>query len=121
MHSGEESRRVRRLIAYGFSGMLILIGVAAVLSVLFRGPSTQPAPFFPFFRFGFGWVSAIIGIFVFFWIIRWLFWPWGRRYPDRHWGYGHDEAIYILTQRYAKGEITKEQFEQMTRDLEQHS
>lgn len=29
-----------------------------------------------------------------------------------------DEAINILRTRYAKGEVTKEQFEQMKKDLE---
>ena len=32
-----------------------------------------------------------------------------------------DDAYYILQARYAKGEITKEQFEQMMRDLKQQA
>lgn len=30
-----------------------------------------------------------------------------------------DSALQIARERYAKGELTKEQFEQMTKDLEQ--
>src|SRR5574341_1450171 len=43
-----------------------------------------------------------------------------EHYPRRYWRYG-DDAYYILRERYARGEITKEQFEQMMRDLQQHS
>lgn len=31
---------------------------------------------------------------------------------------GHDQALEVLKMRYAKGEITKEQFEQMKKDLQ---
>ena len=36
------------------------------------------------------------------------------------WGYG-DRAYCILPERYARGEITKDQNDQMTRDLQQHN
>jgi putative membrane protein len=67
---------------------------------------------FPFF-FGLFW------IFITFMAVRWLFWPgwWGRR---RYWR-SYDDSYYILRQRYARGEITKEQYDQMMRDLREHS
>jgi uncharacterized membrane protein len=34
-------------------------------------------------------------------------------------GRGPDSALQIARERYAKGELTKEQFEQMTKDLRQ--
>ena len=70
--------------------------------------------FFPFGFFGFFWIFAV------FWFIRWAFWPWRGYGPRRSWRYG-DQAYYILRERYARGEITKEQFDQMTRDLQQHN
>ncbi len=39
--------------------------------------------------------------------------PWSGKYYSR----GPDSALQIIRERYAKGEITKEQFEQMTKDL----
>ena len=40
--------------------------------------------------------------------------------PRRYWRYG-DQAYYILRERYARGEITKDQLDQMMRDLQQHN
>ncbi len=73
---------------------------------------------------GFGWFFFPFGFFFIFFIIfavsRLFFWPWGwgwrRGYYWNHYGDAHE----ILRQRYARGEITKEQFDQMMRDLEQH-
>jgi uncharacterized membrane protein len=73
-----------------------------------------------------GWFFWPFGILIFFLFIflitRFIFWgAWGWR--RRYWyggGYGYGDAHEILRQRYARGEISKEQFDQMTRDLEQH-
>lgn len=65
-----------------------------------------------FFPFGF-----FFFIFIIFLVGRLLFWPWAWGWRRGYW-YHHDEAYYILRQRYAKGEITKEQYDQMMRDLE---
>ncbi len=75
---------------------------------------------FPFF-FPFGWLFGLFWVFIIFWALRWVFWPrrWSWGYSRRYWGYG--DEYYILRQRYARGEITKEQFDQMTNDLRQHA
>ncbi|TLY17928.1 MAG: SHOCT domain-containing protein [Thaumarchaeota archaeon] len=59
--------------------------------------------------------------FIVFAVFRFLFWGWG--WGGRYRWYGHywGGPAEILKERYARGEITKEQFEQMMRDLEQHS
>jgi putative membrane protein len=49
-----------------------------------------------------------------------LFWPWrGGYYSYRH--RQSADAASIVRERYAKGEITKEQFDQVMRDLRQES
>jgi putative membrane protein len=119
----DEWRNTRRILAYGFTALLVLVGTAIVLGVYFRlANPTTTAPY-PYFRFGFVW--AIFGLFFLFWILRWIFWPWRSRYwygghgYHRHWH--DDDAVSTLRYRYAKGEITKEQFDQMMQDLQTHN
>jgi putative membrane protein len=107
---------------------VVLVAVIAFFSVLaFRGYPSWPTmmggyPFYGWWFFPFG---IFFFLFIVFFVFRFIFfgWTWGWR--RRYWygyGYGHGygDAHEILRQRYARGEITKEQFDQMTRDLEQH-
>jgi putative membrane protein len=71
-----------------------------------------------------GWAWPLV-------ILIWLIWTllvfgigWGMAYQlrrnshDHRHGFHHEETpLEILKRRYAKGEITKEEFEQMTRDI----
>jgi len=48
---------------------------------------------------------------------RILWWPRGRGY--RNWsGYAHNDAMAALKTRYAKGEITKAEFDSIRKDIE---
>ena len=58
---------------------------------------------------GLFWILAVIGIVV---LVRWLA---GGPSDER------PRALDILKARYAKGEITREQFEQMKRDIGESS
>ncbi|MDA4116794.1 MAG: SHOCT domain-containing protein [Thaumarchaeota archaeon] len=121
----------RGFVGWIFGAVLIvlLIGVF-VVPFFFQWPSVGFYGYYPhpnFFFFPFGFVVFFLLLFG----ARWLFWGWGW---GRGWGrgfgygrgywrnYGHwdDSATEILRQRYAKGEITKDQFDQMIRDLEAH-
>jgi len=57
-----------------------------------------------------------------FMIVFWALIIWGIvsfvKYLSRTPKEGHDHAKNILRERYAKGEITKEQFEMMKKDLQ---
>jgi putative membrane protein len=118
-------RYFRRWAIIGISVFAILVA-ATILSGLFLFPRVTRTPFyyfFPFFPFGF-FFFAFLWIFIIFGVLRWFFWwPWGWGYRRRwgyYWGRGYygDDAYQILRERYAKGEITKDQFEQMSQDLD---
>jgi putative membrane protein len=87
------------------------------------GATTVTYPYYPhplvgFFFFPFG---IILFFLLFAFIVRLAFWPWRRGYYGHHGRWrSWDDANEILRQRYARGEITKDQFEQMQRDLGQH-
>ena len=117
-------RRRGHALAFVALGIIVVLIGIALFSGLFvlPGLAVGPGYYYPFY-FPFGWIGVFLGFFLVFGLVRALFWPWGwggyrRRYYYR---YGHDDAYRILRERYARGEITKEQLDQMTRDLDQHS
>lgn len=57
------------------------------------------------------WIAVIAGIIF---LIRWVVLSTDRRRETR----AEDSALEILRQRYARGEINKEEFEQRKKDLE---
>lgn len=71
-------------------------------------------------RWGMGWFGMGFGMLIFWLIVIILFVALVRWIADQ--GRGSREsasrALDILKERYAKGEITKEQFEQMKKDLQ---
>jgi putative membrane protein len=114
--SEQESNRIRRIVGWGIIGLVAVIGLSIALSFFVLRPTG--AFYYPFFPFNFGWLGGIFLIFIVFGIAKWFFWPWRGGY----YSYGHHaSAESILKERYAKGEITKEQFEQMMHDLERKS
>jgi putative membrane protein len=108
----------------------VVVALAALLVIafafaLFARSFVYPAgtvyygyPFFGWWLFPFGFIFFFI--FIFF-IFRLAFWGWGGGWRHRYYRYGYGDAKEILRQRYARGEISKDQFDQMMRDLDQHS
>jgi uncharacterized membrane protein len=99
---------------------ILLIGLVAGLFVFagLIGP-VGPRPYFgwPFFFFPFGF---FVFVFALFFIFRFAFWGWGwgrGGYHHRSWGSDGPYALDILNRRYASGEITKEQYDQMKADI----
>jgi putative membrane protein len=108
--------------------VVIVTIVSFFALIAIRGYPTPPAGTYngyPFMGDWFFWPFGVIFFFLFLFLIfrfvfgGWWGWGWRRRYWYGY-GYGYGDAHEILRQRYARGEITKEQFDQMTRDLEQH-
>jgi putative membrane protein len=104
---------------------LLVVGVfvAPFLYVYFGLVPASAAMTYRMPFFGFGWffwpIGFILFLFLIFGAVRLLFFPWGRGYYGGRWErYGSPEEI--LRRRYARGEITKDQFDQMMRDLQQH-
>jgi len=88
---------------------IVAIGLAWASFVL---PRYSGQPFSPWYPFGF-WIWPL-GLFALFFVAK-AFWlgGWGPGYWPRA-----DDAFRILSERYARGEVTKDQFELMARDLE---
>lgn len=103
-------------------GLFVLVPLAvwAVLALMGHAPAWGFAPFgFLFFPFGF-LLFLLFGFFLF--RLAW----WGSGWGGRRWGYwgphGHWDgwpvgAEEIARQRYARGELTREQFTQIVNDL----
>src|SRR6266508_6094173 len=115
-----ESQRPYRMWRWApFALLAGIFVVAIVVGLILRAVSPgAPGPlWFPFAGF---WV--FFAFFALFWAVRWFLWPWGWGWGYSRRGYWHgDESYYILRARYARGEITKEQYDQMMRDLEPSS
>jgi uncharacterized membrane protein len=114
--------------AWAVLGVVVLAIVAFFAVIVIKGYPTMPmnANGYPDFGWWFFFPFGIFFLLIFlFFIGRLIFGPWGwgwRRSYRYGYGYGYPYADprEILRQRYARGEITKEQFDQMMRDLEQH-
>jgi putative membrane protein len=111
-----------------FAPVLVVVALAMVLiGVAFYFHSVGPeydesGPRFGWWAgepfLGFSWFLIIPILVLVFFAFRWFFWGrWGCGWYAETNPYS---AFEILTRRFARGEITEERFEQMSRDLEQH-
>ena len=121
--SDQESNRIRRIVGWGIIVLMAVIGLSIALSLYFAPWRIGGSDYRFFLPFHFGWLGAIFLIFIVLLVARWLLWPWRGGGGRGYYSYQHHQqrldAASIVKERYAKGEITKEQYEQMLRDLRQ--
>jgi uncharacterized membrane protein len=116
-------RRIRRLpIAIGLA---FVVAATLILLLLLSPASFGLAPSSYPYRYGlFGGAFLLFFLLlVAFFIVRVLFWStrasrYGRRYgPGAPGEYGPNRPAMIARMRYARGEITREQYDQLMQDL----
>jgi putative membrane protein len=112
---GTNNMRHHSYFSWIFLAFIAILGTVAIVSWFLYRPI---APYY-WFPFG-GFFFAIFWLFIIFGLGRWLFWGgrWGYHYPRRYYWRRYDSAFDILRERYARGEITKDQYDQMMRDLQ---
>jgi len=107
----------KSLILVGFLAAILLPGVASAQMMGGWGDGWSMMSMMG----GFGIFGIILS--VIFWVlviwaivalVRWA--VWSSHGGKSHW-HGEDSAIQILKDRYAKGEIKKEEFEEKMKDL----
>jgi putative membrane protein len=91
----------------------ILAGLAPATQ--YRGPGGGGWHHMPGFGWGGGWITWIVIIAVVTGLVIWAV----RRGSAREEHRFGDRALDILKERYAKGEIDKEEFDRMKKDLQQ--
>jgi putative membrane protein len=113
MYSSVDGRRRLRWVLVPALVVAALAATAIGASLYFGVGPAQGYGWWPWAPFG--WFFLIPLFFVGFFAVRFFFWGWwggGGRY------YGGDSATQVLRERFARGEITKEQLEQMRKDLQ---
>lgn len=108
-------RRGRRWWLLGIG--VVIVGVGLV----FIGISAEPKAFGLSPSFGFPYGGGFFGIFLVLWgammMVRFALWSGRRGGAGGPPGRRFDPAILEARRRYARGEITREQFEQLVSDL----
>ena len=90
-----------------------LVATAIGASLYFNAGPVENYGWWPWAPFG--WFFFIPLFFVAFFVLRFFLWGW---WGGRGWYSGEDSALQVLRERFARGEITKEQLEQMRKDLQ---
>ena len=104
-----------RWVWIGLAVMFVLIGIATIIDAYYNRARVGMFGFFPF---GFFW--WIIILFVAFWLFRWIFWGGWEGHAYRRAESRHGDAYYILKERYASGKISKKEYTEKMRDLDDY-
>ncbi len=95
----------------------VTFAIVGFLTYGAAGPGSWPWwGFFPWFPFV--GIGIFFGFLFLFGAFRWSWGPWAG-YGGGYRGH-EDQSRAILRERYARGEITRQQFDEMRRDLDEH-
>ncbi|HKW04328.1 MAG TPA: SHOCT domain-containing protein [Nitrososphaerales archaeon] len=93
--------------------LVVIAGIISIFVAAYFSGALPAHGYLPFYYFPW-WIIFPIFFFGLFFAFR--CWGWGYWRGSR--GYYYDPALEVLRQRFARGEITKDQYEQMTKELE---
>lgn len=112
MESNREFRRYRPF--WTWIPLVFVAGIVSIFAIAYFF-GAFPAGSYPSFYYFPWWIIFPLFFFgLFFFAFRW--WGWGCWRGSR--GYYYDHALGVLRERFARGEVTKEQYDQMRKDLE---
>jgi putative membrane protein len=125
---GDERIDPIRLLVIGLLVIIVVIIITAIVWAAYADSQGLEGPFRMMGFGGFGWIFLLIPLtFIIVLIIVIAtagsrrpagpyYWHWGPMWHDHY--YGWNDALGILNERYAKGEITREEYQRMREDLE---
>jgi uncharacterized membrane protein len=106
------------MLGVGVAMIAILVIVAVLIYTGSIGFGAGPHPYYGYWG---GFFLLFLLLWVSFFVIRMAFWssrPRRQYYRQQYGpGMGRDPAVMAARQRYARGEITREQFDQIVTDL----
>lgn len=120
MSSNDATSQITKWVGIAIIGLLLIIGIGLVVAIFTNyGSNWGHTPGFGFVPFHFGFFGVLFFIIIIILISRLLFWSNRCRFSSRdYYGYSSkDSAIKILNDRYAKGEITKNDYTRMKQDI----
>ena len=125
---GAERNDPRRWLYAGLAVMFVLIGAAVLFSALWGDRASWTwGPWMMGSMSILGWIAGLFFLLLFIWVIVWIVraaaWGIDGSFRSRHFyraaaHWRFDPAFETARERYARGEITREQFDQIAADLD---
>jgi uncharacterized membrane protein len=117
----DETNDGKKWLFRGLAICFVFIGLAIFISAILFFGAKAGTPINAFTNFGWNSIWDVLVVVFIIWLVmsmlRWtLGVPWGRRHWHDHNSYEHDKSI--LRRRYVRGEITKKQYQDMLKDLD---